>query len=156
MPIKKQSVSVKKQPVPSKKPPKAAIRYGKSEYTSTDVNAFNIFVFGSNLIGFHGAGAARAALDFGAIMGKGIGHHGNTYAIPTKDGHIHTLPINDVLTHVRKFIQYANEHPELNFLVTRIGCGLAGFTDAQIAPMFQGVPQNCVMPAEWKAYLEAI
>ena len=91
-----------------------------------------IFVFGSNLEGMHGGGAARTALEkFGAVMGQGIGLQGKSYAIPTMQGGVDTIE-----PYVREFFQYADKHPELTFLVTRIGCGIAGFTDAEIAPMF--------------------
>ena len=96
-----------------------------------------IFVFGSNLAGRHGAGAAFfARQNHGAIYGQGIGLQGNSYAIPTKDLRIKTLPLSAIKKHVDTFIQYAKEHPELMFNVTRVGCGLAGYKDIDIAPMF--------------------
>ncbi len=92
-----------------------------------------VFVFGSNLAGHHGAGAARAALThFGAIYGQGVGLQGQSYAIPTMQGGIDTI-----IPYVEEFIQFAKEHPEKTFFVTRIGCGIAGFTDGQIAPLFK-------------------
>ena len=91
-----------------------------------------IFVFGSNLAGRHGGGAARIAADkFGAEMGVGVGRTGQTYAIPTMQGGVDTIR-----PYVDQFIEYAAEHPNLKFLVTRIGCGIAGFRDADIAPLF--------------------
>ena len=91
-----------------------------------------IFVFGSNLAGFHGGGAARIAYEqFGAEWGVGVGRTGQCYAIPTMQGGVETIR-----PYVEEFIQYAKQHPELTFLVTRIGCGIAGFTDEQIAPLF--------------------
>lgn len=96
-----------------------------------------IFVFGSNLAGRHGKGAALfARQQHGAIYGQGIGLQGNSYAIPTKDHAIKTLPLSEISKHVKNFIQFAKAHPELNFNVTRIGCGLAGYKDTDIAPMF--------------------
>jgi len=113
-----------------------------------------IFVFGSNLAGIHGAGAARYAVKHhGAIYGQGIGLQGQSYGIPTKDWQIHTLPIREITKYVSQFIEFANRHQEMTFMVTRIGCGLAGYTDIQIAPLFKGVPDNCVMPAEWEQYI---
>ncbi len=110
-----------------------------------------IFVFGSNLSGIHGAGAAACALkEHGAVWGMGQGHHGNSYAIPTKDEEIKTLPLKRIERYVRLFISYAKDNPDLEFQVTRIGCGLAGYVDTQIAPMFRGAPPNCDMPPGWR------
>ena len=110
-----------------------------------------VFVFGSNLAGIHGAGAALyARKHHGAILGKGIGLQGSSYAIPTKDEHIKTLPLSTIKKHVKDFIQFANEHPEMTFKVTRIGCGLAGYKDEDIAPMFWDAPINCKLPDEWR------
>lgn len=109
-----------------------------------------IFVFGSNLSGVHGAGAAAFAVkNHGAVYGKGIGLQGESYAIPTKDHYIRTLPLRKIWNYVCQFIQFAKEHPELTFKVTRVGCGLAGYTDEDIAPMFKNPPTNCLMPPEW-------
>lgn len=99
--------------------------------TSLDPN--EIFVFGSNLAGMHGGGAARAArLYFGAVLGIGDGPQGQSYAIPTMQGGVDTIR-----PYVDKFIRYAKEHPAQTFLVTPIGCGIAGFTPSDIAPLFQ-------------------
>lgn len=106
-----------------------------------------VFVFGSNLAGRHGKGAARDALKFGAVKGKGEGHYGQTYAIPTKDWDMDPLPIEDIWFGVILFLGCAASHPELTFLVTPIGCGLAGYKPSQIAPMFKGSPLNVVLPA---------
>ena len=109
-----------------------------------------IFVFGSNLAGIHGAGAAKYALqNHGAVWGQGIGLQGNSYAIPTKDRNIKTLAISYILIHIEQFLKFASENPTLEFQVTRVGCGLAGYTDEQIAPMFKNAPSNCLMPPEW-------
>jgi len=103
-----------------------------------------IFVFGSNLAGRHGKGAALFALqNHGAIYGQGIGHQGNSYAIPTKDHQLKTLPVSEIKTYVNQFIRYARKNPQLQFNVTRIGCGLAGYTDSDIAPLFKNSPPNC-------------
>ena len=106
-----------------------------------------IFVFGSNLAGRHGAGAALYAQRCrGAIYGQGEGLQGDSYAIPTKDHDIKTLPLVAIAAFVHKFIQFAWEHPELKFEVTPIGCGLAGYKPSQIAPFFRDAPENCILP----------
>lgn len=111
-----------------------------------------IFVFGSNLGGRHGAGAAlEARRKHGAIYGVGTGRQGNAYAIPTKDIGLATLPLASIRGFVEGFIVYARGHPELQFLVTRVGCGLAGYRDSDIAPFFAGAPSNCALPAGWRA-----
>ena len=95
------------------------------------LNPDEIFVFGSNIEGRHGGGAARQALEhFGAIMGQGTGLQGQSYAIPTMGG------LNEMKHYIDEFIQFADSHPEMKFLVTRIGCGIAGYTPEEIAPMF--------------------
>jgi hypothetical protein len=100
-------------------------------------NRNDVMVFGSNLAGIHGAGAAHAAMNlYFAKWGKGVGHHGNSYAIPTKDERIRTLPLARVAEYVDDFIVYARKNPELTFYVTKIGCGLAGFKESDIAPLF--------------------
>lgn len=97
-----------------------------------------IFVFGSNLAGRHGAGAAGLAWEkFGAIKFQGEGLQGQSYALPTKDHKIETLPLTQIQTSVDSFVYTASLYPEKKFLVTEVGCGLAGFTPAQIAPLFK-------------------
>jgi hypothetical protein len=106
-----------------------------------------IFVFGSNLAGRHGKGAALYARQHhGAIYGQGIGLQGTSYAIPTKDARLRTLPLSQISTYVEEFKIFASSRPDLIFQVTPIGCGLAGYTPAQIAPMFQDAPANCILP----------
>ena len=108
------------------------------------------FVFGSNRAGVHGGGAARTAFQqYGAKWGHGEGLQGRSYALPTKDDHIESLSIDEVAGHVARFIAVATAHPELTFAVTRVGCGLAGFTDEQIAPLFRDAPENCALPEGW-------
>lgn len=110
-----------------------------------------IFVFGSNLAGRHGKGAALCAMkEYGAIYGQGVGRQGDSYAIPTKDENIETLPLFLIYPYVIDFIYYAIKHPELEFNVTRIGCGLAGYDDDDIAPMFESAPENCKLPEGWR------
>lgn len=111
----------------------------------------HIFVFGSNEAGRHGAGAAKTAFDhWGAIYGQGEGRQGCSYGIPTKDGDLNTLPISTITEAVERFGIYALENPDLTFLVTKIGCGLAGYPEQQIKPLFKGVPENCILPPNWK------
>lgn len=113
-----------------------------------------IFVFGSNLAGIHGAGAAKTAYKkHGARWGMGVGHYGCSYAIPTKDQSIKTMSLRDVSTFVGAFILYAAAHPEWDFKVTRIGCGLAGFSDAEIAPLFYNATGNCLFDEAWKPFM---
>lgn len=113
-----------------------------------------IFVFGSNLRGVHGAGAAKFAhKNHGAVYGVGEGRTGNSYALPTKDIQIRTLPFMLVVRYVETFIAYAKKHTDLQFQVTRIGCGLAGYKDEQIAPLFVKAPSNCFFDQAWKPYL---
>lgn len=120
------------------------------EKAKVDQTKPNIFVFGSNLAGRHGKGAALFARTYcGAQYGIGVGRTGNAYAIPTKDEKLRTIPLYIIEQHVQDFLAYAREHPELTFTITRIGCGLAGYTDSQIAPMFAGAPSNCDFPEGW-------
>lgn len=112
-----------------------------------------IFVFGSNLAGRHGKGAALdAKKQYGAVYGVGEGRTGRAYAIPTKDANLRVLPLEKILPHVATFTQYAQDHPDLDFFVTRVGCGLAEYTDDQIAPMFSNAPKNCSLPEGWPDY----
>jgi hypothetical protein len=109
-----------------------------------------IFVFGSNLAGRHGAGAAKYAMrHHGAQYGHGVGKVGNSYAIPTKDENIKTLPLGVISYYVAMFLNYARKHPQLEFELTPIGCGLAGYTPKDIAPMFKDAPSNVKKPKEF-------
>ena len=108
----------------------------RPDYTPNVISSLKtdeVFVFGSNLQGYHGGGAARVALSkFGAIWGQGVGLQGQSYAIPTMQGGVETIK-----PYVDQFIDFAKEHTELFFYVTRIGCGIAGFKDRDIAPLFK-------------------
>lgn len=109
-----------------------------------------IFVFGSNLAGRHGKGAAlHARQHHGAIYGQGQGPQGQSYGIPTKDESLRTLPLAAIAAHVEAFILYARSHPETTFELTAIGCGLAGYKPSDIGPMFLGAPDNVVRPPEF-------
>ena len=106
-----------------------------------------IFVFGSNLAGSHGGGAAQLAYKrFGAIWGQGVGLQGQSYAIPTMQGGVETIR-----PYVDEFIEFAKQHPEMKFLVTKIGCGIAGFRVEEIAPLFyQAIDcKNIILPKEF-------
>lgn len=117
------------------------------EYTPDRISSLKpgeVFVFGSNLAGHHGGGAARLAYErFGAKWGTGVGMTGQCYAIPTMQGGVETIR-----PYVKDFVAYAKVHPENKFWVTRIGCGIAGFKDREIAPLFTDaldVP-NIILP----------
>jgi len=113
-----------------------------------------IFVFGSNLDGVHGAGAARWAYDHHcAQMGVGEGLTGVSYALPTVGRKLARMSLLEVEKHVQRFIAFAAAQPKAIFQVTRIGCGLAGFTDAEIAPMFADAPPNCLFDSAWEEFL---
>ena len=106
-----------------------------------------IFVFGSNLRGMHAGGAARAAYHkFGAVMGQGVGLQGQSYGIPTMHG-----GVDAIKPYVDEFIEFAKTRPDLTFLVTRVGCGIAGFTNEEISPLFAKAHEvpNIVLPAGW-------
>lgn len=127
----------------------------QKRFTPENINYLEeneIFVFGSNLNGWHGGGAAAAAhMWFGAIWGCGVGIQGQSYAIPTMHG-----GVKEIKPFVDEFIIYAKEHPELTFLVTRIGCGIAGFKDGDIAPLFRKAKdmENVVLPESFHNVLE--
>ncbi len=112
-----------------------------------ELKSNEIFVFGSNLAGAHGGGAARLAYNrFGAVWGQGVGMQGQCYAIPTMQGGVETIK-----PYVDQFIEFASSHPELKFFVTRIGCGIAGFTADEIAPLFVDaidIP-NIILPKDF-------
>ncbi len=121
---------------------KEKLKYTPEYITSLDQN--EVFVFGSNLDGIHAGGAARVArMRFGAIMGQGIGIQGQSYAIPTMQGGVETIR-----PYVDDFIKFAQQHPDLTFYVTRIGCGIAGFKDEEIAPLFDAAfdMPNVILP----------
>jgi hypothetical protein len=113
-----------------------------------------IFVFGSNEAGIHGAGAAAAAYKkHGARWGMSYGHYGDSFAIPTKGLEIQTISALRIARYIDGFLAYAEGHPNLTFQVTRIGCGLAGYHDSLIAPLFFTAPANCQFDDAWKPYM---
>lgn len=128
----------------------------KERITSENITSLKeneIFVFGSNLAGMHGGGAARVAYNkFGAIWGQGVGLQGQSYGIPTMHGGVVRIQ-----PYVDEFIIFAEEHPEMHFLVTRVGCGIAGFKDEEIAPLFKRAMalENVSLPDSFWKCLEA-
>lgn len=120
------------------------------EYTPeriTELKANEIFVFGSNLQGSHGGGAALAAYrKFGAIWGQGVGLQGQSYGIPTMHGGVEVIK-----PYVDEFIRFAKANPQMKFLVTRIGCGIAGFSVAEMAPLFRNAIEisNVILPKDF-------
>jgi hypothetical protein len=122
----------------------------------TAAPADSIFVFGSNLSGIHGGGAAKAAAAIhGAKWGVAEGLTGRSYAIPTVQKQIAgPLTLAEIGASVERFLRHAFTHPEDWFFVTRVGCVLAGHKDADIAPMFRDAPLNCSLPDTWRVILE--
>ncbi len=113
-----------------------------------------IFVFGSNLQGIHGKGAAlHARKHYGAILGRGKGFMGRSYAIPTKVTPYERMSLLRIYLYVQDFITFARSNPDKLFLVTKIGCGYAGHNDDDIAPMFLRAPDNCRFDDQWKPFL---
>jgi hypothetical protein len=125
----------------------------KTKQNIINLNKNEIFVFGSNLSGRHGKGAAKTALKWGAKYGQCCGIQGNTYAIPTKDKKMRTLPLNIIKNYINTFINYAKNNNQKIFLVTEIGCGLAGYNPIDIAPLFKKsiIYKNIYLPESfWK------
>jgi hypothetical protein len=119
----------------------------------TSLEPNQIFVFGSNLEGRHGKGAAKDAMKWGAKYRKGEGPSGQTYALPTKGYDMEILALEDIGIYVKQFLIYAAQHPDLQFLVTRIGCGLANYKDSDIAPFFKDHSSNVVLPKQFSDLL---
>ena len=132
-----------------------ALPYGFAIPCGNNINSLDhdeVFVFGSNLAGRHGAGAAKLAHNkFGAQYGYGKGITGQSYAIPTKDKDLRILSLREIKSYVEEFIEYAKLNPNIHFLVTKIGCGLAGYTVIDIAPMFAKARfvQNIHLPLDF-------
>lgn len=128
----------------------------------TDLHSNEVFVFGSNEAGTHGGGAAKDAHElFGAKIGEGYGYHRNkvgkkyysTYAIPTKDYDIKTLPLEEIGHNIGMFLAWAKVTPQMIYLVTPIGCGLAGYKAEDIAPFFKERSPNVILP---KSFLNVL
>lgn len=133
------------------------MKYTPENITSLAPN--QVFVFGANERGVHGAGAAKTALRWGAKMGS-YGPMGSTYGIPSKDEKIETLPISKIKKHVYDFLIYARLNKDKEFLVTKIGCGLAGLKEEEVAPLFQDVIDqemtHVILPESFHKYLQPI
>lgn len=116
-----------------------------------------VFVFGSNMAGRHGKGSALVAVkQFGAKYGVGAGFAGQSFGIPTKDAQLLVLPIEAIQGFVNIFLDKARQFDNFQFFVTRIGCGLAGYRDDQIAPMFADAPTNCSFAEQWRPFIEVL
>jgi len=127
-------------------------KYFKGEIKELRNN--QVFVFGSNLAGRHGRGAAKIAKEnFGAVYGIGKGITGDCYALPTKDFKVLTLSLPLIEMHIDDFIRFAEYHLDFEFLVTEVGTGLAGYSPEVIAPLFKDAPSNCVFSENWKQWL---
>lgn len=121
----------------------------------TKLEPNQIFVFGSNLAGRHGRGAALDALrKFGAKNGQGLGLMGQSYGIATKTGTLKVMSLRQIETQIERFVKFAKDNPELEFLVTPIGCGLAGYKSKEIAPLFKEVPNNVSLPESFWKYIK--
>lgn len=113
-----------------------------------------IFVFGSNLAGRHGKGAAKVAkAQFGAQPGLGVGLCEHSYAIATKDAGLRVLALDRIALQIETFCQFVSANPQLKFWISRVGCGLAGYEDKEIAPLFRPALSNCSYSVEWREYL---
>ena len=114
------------------------------------LNKNQIFVFGSNLNGAHGAGAAKQALKWGAVMGHVEGLKGKTYAFPTLNKKMNRVSTKELEASVKRFFKCAVKNPDLTFLMTPVGTGIAGFSHQEMKPFFKDAPANIVLPDEWK------
>lgn len=112
-----------------------------------------ILVFGSNEAGRHGTGAANHARHYYGVYGQGVGLAGGSYALPTKDGRMNTLPLPRIKSYADQFLAFAKERPNWTFLLTRVGCGFAGYKDTDIAPMFADATPNVRLPDAFREVL---
>jgi hypothetical protein len=114
-----------------------------------------VFVFGSNLAGQHAGGAARTALEnFGAMTGVGRGWSGQSFAIPTMNEHLQQMPLSQIQHYIDDFKIYTKNHPKITYFITSIGCGIAGYTTEEIAPMFKGISHNVILPHSFRPFVE--
>ncbi|EHU1357117.1 hypothetical protein OFN07_02110 [Acinetobacter baumannii] len=121
----------------------------------TELPEDTVFVFGSNMAGQHGNGAARVASQhFGAVEGVGRGWAGQSFAIPTLNEHIQQMPLSQIEHYVEDFKVYAKNHPKMKYFVTALGCGIAGYKVSEIAPLFKGIHHNVIFPESFKPYVE--
>lgn len=135
-------------------PPKPVDSFGY--FKKGDIPApKEIFVFGSNLAGRHGKGAAQHAVRrYGATYGVGVGLQGRSYAIPTKDRYLNILSLPEIHRRVKTFVEFTRDNPQMLFFITRVGCGLSGYKDHEIAPMFEGIKKNCRVEYDWYLLLQ--
>ena len=120
-------------------------------------NFKEIFVFGSNLAGRHGKGAALYAHNnHGAIYGQGVGLQGNSWAIPTKDENLKVLSFDKIEKYVKQFLKFAKRNKDYIFKLSNVGCGLAGYKPEQIAPLFKNCPDNIIMSSEFKKVIDGL
>lgn len=114
-----------------------------------------VFVFGSNLAGKHHGGAAAIAVEhFGALLGVGRGWSGQSFAIPTMNEHLQQMPLSQIQHYVDDFKIYTKNHPKNKYFLTAIGCGIAGYTVEEIAPMFKGISRNVIFPQSFRPFVE--
>lgn len=127
-------------------------------HDETIINSLNedtVFVFGSNLAGTHAGGAAKIALQhFGAVKGAGRGWAGQSYAIPTMNEHLQQMPLSQIEHYINDFKIYTKNHPKIKYFITAVGCGVAGYKVAEIAPMFKGISKNVIFPISFKPFVE--
>jgi hypothetical protein len=131
------------------------IKYTPENIQSLEPN--QIICFGANEAGRHGAGLAKLAKNkFGARYGVGRGLQGNSYALPTKDFEINTLPLYDIEQNIKEFLDFAGENPHYEFYMTLIGCGLANYTPDQIGPLFGKfpIPSNVILPLQFTQFVK--
>lgn len=126
-----------------------------NEDTTTQLAANCVFVFGSNMAGQHHDGAARvAAQHFGALQGVARGWMGQSYAIPTLNEHLQSMPLSQIEHYVNDFKIYTHNHPRQHYFITALGCGMAGYKVSEIAPLFKGISENVILPESFKAYVD--
>ncbi|OTG94924.1 hypothetical protein [Acinetobacter sp. ANC 3832] len=114
-----------------------------------------VFVFGSNMAGTHQGGAAKTALlHFGAMKGAGRGWSGQSFAIPTMNEHLQQMPLSQIQHYVDDFKIYTKNHPKTKYFITSVGCGVAGYTVEEIAPMFKGISHNVIFPSSFRPFVE--
>lgn len=120
-----------------------------------DLPEDTVFVFGSNMAGTHQGGAAKTALlNFGAMKGVGRGWSGQSFAIPTMNEHLQQMPLSQIQHYVDDFKIYTKNHPKTKYFITAVGCGVAGYTVEEIAPMFKGISHNVILPVSFRPFVE--
>lgn len=126
-----------------------------NENTTTELPDNTVFVFGSNMAGQHHDGAARVAAHyFGALHGVARGWMGQSFAIPTLNEHLQSMPLSQIAHYVQDFKIYTENHPKQSYFVTALGCGMAGYKVSEIAPLFKGISHNVILPESFKPYVD--